>query len=79
MFISKSERMEIDQRLYVLEEMVKGINSKMTALESTLRNSAVIDKKTLLAEAEKITVKKERQREYSRRYYERLKAEKAGL
>jgi len=53
MFISKSERMEISQRLYVLEEMVKGINSKMIALESTLHDSVVINKKTLLVEAEK--------------------------
>lgn len=28
MFISKSERMEISQRLYVLEEMVKALHAK---------------------------------------------------
>jgi hypothetical protein len=78
MFISKSERMEISQRLYVLEEMVKGINSKMTALESTLRDSTLINKKMLLVHAEKLNKQKEKQREYSRRYHAKIKAQKAA-
>jgi hypothetical protein len=79
MFISKSERMEIDQRLYALEETLKHMQQKINALEVIKSESVLISKKVLHAQAEKVIQKKEKQREYSRRYYERLKAEKAGL
>jgi hypothetical protein len=78
MFISKSERMEISQRLYVLEEMVKSLNGKMTDLESTLRDSTLINKKTLLVHAEKLNKQREKQREYSRRYHAKVRAQKAA-
>lgn len=78
MFISKSERMEISQRLYVLEETLKHMQLKINALEVIQRDSVVINKKTLLAEAEKITTQKEKQREYSRRYHAKVRAQKAA-
>jgi len=78
MFISTIERMEISQRLHFLEEKLKHMQLKLNALEVIQRDSVVINKKTLLAEAEKITTQKEKQREYSRRYYEKVKAEKAA-
>lgn len=78
MFISKAERMEIGQRLFVLEEMVKGMNGKINLLESTLREKVVIDKKTLLIQAEELRMKQEKKREYSRRYYEKVKVKKAA-
>lgn len=78
MFISTTERMEIGQRLFVLEEMVKGMNGKINLLESTLREKVVIDKKTLLIQAEELRMKQEKKREYSRRYYEKVKVKKAA-
>jgi len=79
MFISKTEKQDLLYRISMLEEIVKGNNGKINELEVTLRNSAVINKKTLFSEAEKINAKKEKQREYSRRYYQKVKIEKARL
>jgi hypothetical protein len=78
MFISKSERMEISQRLYVLEETLKHMQLKINALEVIQRDGVVINKKVLLSHAEKLIHQKEKQREYSRRYHAKIKAQKAA-
>lgn len=78
MFISTSERMEISQRLHFLEETLKHMQLKINALEVIQRDSVVINKKVLLSQAEKINRQKEKQREYSRRYHAKVKAEKAA-
>jgi len=78
MFISTSERMEISQRLHFLEETLKHMQLKINALEVIQRDSVVINKKVLLSQAEKLIHQKEKQREYSRRYYEKVLAQKAA-
>lgn len=78
MFISKSERMEISQRLYVLEETLKHMQLKINALEVIQRDGVVINKKVLLSHAEKVNKQKEKQREYSRRYHAKVRAQKAA-
>lgn len=78
MFISTIERMEISQRLHFLEEKLKHMQLKINALEVIQRDSVVINKRVLLSQAEKLIHQKEKQREYSRRYHAKIKAQKAA-
>jgi len=76
MFISKSERMEISQRLYVLEEMVKSMGERLRAVEVTTNEIVNNDKKSLAARAEKLLRKNQLQRKYNADYRARQKAKK---
>ena len=75
MFISKTERMDISQRLYVLEEMLKNMGERIRSLEATTKELISKDEIALEIRAKKLMEKKERQREYNRKYKARLKAE----
>ena len=76
MFISKSEKLQINERLHVLEQMLVNMGARIRELESDVKKNVMIDKKVLLAEAEKIRLHKARQKVWSKTYYERKKAEK---
>jgi hypothetical protein len=76
MFISNLERSKISSRLHVLEEMAKNMAERIRVLESDAKKNVMIDKKVLLSEAEKIKIQKEKQKVWSKRYYERKKAKK---
>jgi hypothetical protein len=79
MFISKTERMDISQRIYVLEEMAKNMGERIRSLEATTKGMIAKDEMQLEIRAKKLMEKKERQREYNRKYKARLKAEKAVI
>ena len=76
MFIYKSEKDMLKQMVSSLSESVLMLQLKVSDLEASLKENVVIDKRTLRVEAEKIQLQKERQKIYSKRYYEKKKVEK---
>ena len=66
MFISTKEKLDLIHAVQLLTDRV-------SALEKCHRSAVVIDKKTLLEKADAVRAQKIKQREYSKRYYQKTK------
>jgi hypothetical protein len=76
MFIYKSEKDMLKQMVSSLSESVLMLQLKVSDLEAIHKENVVVDKRTLQVEAKKILHQREKQKIYSKRYYEKKKVEK---